>query len=197
MNRILLLIVAITTFSAFASGQPKTIMDYYLAMPTDYYAKDIEGNEIKGKAALTKFRKSLIKIEDIKNGYLRLEGTWEGWAEIALFKKNDGSYIIGHAESGCGPACEGFIKFYTYNAGKWAEITNSVFPQLTEAQIKQAFDDKNINAEEDGMSHYYLLPRQGTTVKMACNMCDDGTTSDENDTVLKEFVWNGEKFTMK
>ena len=100
MKNILSLIVAIIVFASIAAAQPKTVTDYFLAMPADKYSKDIEGNEIKNKSELIKFRKSLIKIEDIKNGYLKLEGTWEGWVEIALFKKTDGSYVIAQAENG-------------------------------------------------------------------------------------------------
>lgn len=178
------------------SQQPKTVTDFYLAMPNDVYATNMEGNKITGKAALTKHRKSLIKTEDIKNGYLKLEGAWEGWAEIALFKKKDGSYLIAQSETGCGPACEGFIKFFTYKAGKWTDVTKQVFPMPTDNQVAAAFKAKKINTE-DGMSNYFLLPQTGTTVKMACNMCENGETNEEPELVLMEFTWNGEKFTVK
>ena len=196
MKKLSLLLILLTiAFSANAfAQQPKTVTDYFLAFPADKYATDIEGKKIKGKAALTKFRKSLIKIEDVKNGYLKLEGTWKGWAEIAIFKKKDGSYIIGQTESGCSPACEGNIKFYTYKAGKWTDITEQVFPTLTEAFIKNVFIRRKINMEDNGLSSYFLLPREGTTVKMAFNMCkEDG---DEHFTLL-EFGWTGAKFEIK
>jgi hypothetical protein len=192
-KRFMLLTLIILATTTLVSAQSKTVTDYYLAMPGDVYSTNIEGNKITNKAALTKFRKSLIKTENIKNGYLKLEGTWEGWAEIALFKKKDGSYLIAQAESGCGPACLGFIKFFTYKAGKFTDVTKQVFPNLTDEQINRAFASKNINTEENGTSHYYLLPQKGTTVKMACNMCNDG----DEDFTLIEFVWNGDKFTVK
>lgn len=145
MRKILFLFATIIILPVFASAQmPKTVTDYFLAFPNDKYAVDFDGKKITNKAALTKFRKSLIKIEDTKNGYLRLEGAWEGWAEIVLFKKKDGDYLIAHAESGCGPACDGFVKFYTYKAGKWTEVTETVFPKLTETEIKKAFNDKKL-----------------------------------------------------
>lgn len=146
------------------------------------------------KTGIVKHRKSLIKIEDVKNGYLKLEGAWEGWAEIALFKKKDGSYLIAQAESGCGPVCSGFIKFFDYKNGKWSDVTDQVFPVLTEARIKKAFVDKKIDTEETGANIYFVLPREGTTVRMSCNECSD--TGDQ-DSILLEFNWNGEKFTMK
>lgn len=192
-----------TCFALFASlnvlaqAQLKTVTDFFLAMPADVYAQTIDGKTIKGKAALAKHRKSLIKIEDVKNGYLKLEGAWEGWAEIALFKKKDGSYLIAQAESGCGPACEGFIKFFTYKAGKWTDVTEKVFPNLTDAQVEAAFKAKNIDLSENSTSHYFLLPQKGTTVKMACNMCENGETSVEPDFTLLEFTFDGEKFSVK
>ncbi len=173
---------------------PRTVTDFYLAMPSDVYSTNMEGNKVTGKAALTKLRRSMLKVEDIKNGYLKIEGAWEGWAEIALFKKKDGSYLIAQAESGCGPACEGFIKFFTFKNGKWTDVTEQVFPNLSEEQIKQAFTAKNVDPEETGLSHYFLLPQKGTTVKMACNMCSDG---DEEHFTLMEFNWNSEKFSVK
>lgn len=190
-----ILIFTMLGFSGiFAQTPPKSVTDFYFALPADVYSMDISGNKISGKTALINFRKSLIKIEDVKNGYLKLEGTWEGWAEIALFKKRDGSYIVAQAETGCGPACDGFIKFFTYNNGKWTDITASVFPTPNEVQIKDIFLKKNIDLEENGTTHYYRLPRTGTTVKMACNVCKEG---DGEDFVLQEFLWNGEKFTVK
>jgi hypothetical protein len=187
-------------FSAETFAQPKTVTDYFLAMPNDVYSSDMEGNKITGKAALTKYRKSLIKIEDIKNGYLRLEGAWEGWAEIALFKKNDGSYLVAQAESGCGPACDGFVKFWSYKAGKWTDVTKSVFAEPTAKAVAKQFnaikpaDDET--ADEAGMPFYYLLPRVGRTLKLACNECsqvDDGSP----DFVIFEYEWNGAKFVKK
>ncbi len=173
------------------SAQPRTVTDYYLAFPSDKYATDNLGKPIKGKAAVAKHRRSLIKIEDVRNGYLRLEGAWEGWAEIALFKKKDGTYLIAHSETGCGPACSGFVKFYTYSKGNWTDVTSAVFEEPTETEIEKIFKAKKLDIEESGTDVYYLLPRVGTTVKLACNMCkDDG----EPDFTLSSFEWTGETF---
>lgn len=195
MKKTILLFALLTVALAVnaAAQTPKTVTDYFLAFPADKYATDNNGEKINGATPLKRFRKSLIKIEDVKNGYLKLEGPWEGWAEIALFKKKDGSYLIAHAESGCGPVCDGFIYFYTYKAGKWTDVTFKVFPNLSEAQVKKAFADKKIDTSENDLNAYFLLPRQGTTIKMVCNECSE----EANDFVLMEFEWNGEKFTEK
>lgn len=198
MKNLASLFILLIAFASFTFAQPKTVTDYFLVMPTDVYSSDIEGNKISGKSALTKHRKSLIKIEDVKNGYLKLEGPWEGWAEIALFKKNDGSYIVAQAESGCGPACDGFVKFFTYNGGKWTNITKTIFPQISAKTAAKTFNlkkpaDAEI-ADEEGFAFYYLLPRVGKTLKIACNEC---TQSGDPDFVFMEFDWNGTRFVQK
>jgi hypothetical protein len=200
MKRLSFLTVVIIAFAFSAFAQPKTVTDYFLAMPNDVYSTNIEGNKITGKPALTKHRKSLIKIEDIKNGYLRLEGPWEGWAEIALFKKTDGSYIIAQAESGCGPACDGFVKFWTYKAGKWADVTKSVFTEPTGKEVAKKFnatkgaDDEA--ADESGMPFYYNLPRQGKIMKLACNECSQVQDGSDDFTIM-QYEWNGTRFVKK
>lgn len=198
MKQIILLSALVLMFAALAFAQPKTVTDYFLAMPNDVYSSGLDGTKAKGKAAITKLRKSLIKIEDIKNGYLKLEGPWEGWAEIALFKKTDGSYIIAQAENGCGPACDGFVNFWTYKTGKWTEITKQIFPTISEATAAKTFNIKKPTdaeiADEEGFAFYYLLPRVGKTLKVACNEC---TQSGDPDFVLMEFDWNGARFVQK
>ena len=198
MKKIIILTSIFLTMSLAVFAQPKTVTDDFLAMPNDVYSTDIEGNKITGKPALTKHRKSLIKIEDIKNAYRKLEGPSEGWAEIVLFKKNDGSYIIAQAESGCGPACDGFVKFWTYSAGKWRDITKTVFPQISAKTAAKTFNLKKPsdaeNADEEGFPFYFLLPRVGKTLKVACNEC---TQSGSEDFVFMEFDWNGTRFVPK
>ncbi len=200
MKQIILLSISILVFTAFAFAQPKTVTDYYLAMPDSVYSSKVDGSKVKGKAALTKFRKSLIEIEDIKNGYLKIEGTWEGWAEIALFKKTDGSYIIAQAESGCGPVCDGSVKFWTYNNGKWTDVTKSVFTQPTGKEVAKQFNaikpESDEAADESGMPFYYNLPRQGRVMIVACNECSQVPDGVADFTIFK-YEWNGTKFVKK
>lgn len=200
MKQVIFLTVTVLTLVFNGIAQPKTVTDYFLAMPNDVYSTSLDGKQITNKLALTKLRKSMIKIEDIKNGYLKLEGAWEGWAEIALFKKNDGSYIIAQAENGCGPACEGFVKFWTYNAGKWADVTKTVFTEPTGKAVAKQFNvtkhAEDEAADESGMSFYYSLPRQGTVMRVVCNECsqvDDG----KEDFTIFQYEWNGAKFVKK
>jgi hypothetical protein len=177
-------------------AQLKTVTDYFLAMPADLYSSDAKGNKVTGKTALANLRRSLIKIEDTKNGYLRLEGAWEGWADIALFKRTNGSYIVAQAETGCGPACTGSVKFWSVTNGKWGDVTRSVFTELKDAEAAKLFNARKAKGDEtataNDFSFYYLLPREGTTLKAACNTCTEEGT---DDFVFAEWKWNGTKFT--
>lgn len=188
-------IFILTAAGAFA--QPKTVTDYFLAMPADMYATSITGDKYKSKAELTEFRRSLIQVEDVKNGYLKLEGPWEGWAEIALFKKADGGYLIAESNVGCGPECGGDLKLFTYVNGKWTNVTKMYAPKVTEKMVfdgyrKRGGKDPEITKPGD-VGYYFKLPREGRTMKLACNMCDDGT----EDFVVLEYDWNGKSFVKK
>jgi hypothetical protein len=194
-----LMLLSLLTLVGFGSvfAQPKTVTDFYLAMPNDAYSTNIEGKKITNKAALIKYRKSLIKIEDTQNGYLKLEGAWEGWAEIALFKRKDGSYLIAETSVGCGPGCDGGVKFSTYQTAKWTDVTKQFAPKVTNQMAFEGFRknggvNEEINSGED-LSFYYLLPRIGRTLQIVCNEC----SNDADDFVLLEYEWNGEKFVKK
>ncbi len=197
INKPILLFYIFLLFTVTAFAQPKTVTDFYLAMPSSVYSTTSEGNEITNKNELIKYRRSLIKIEDIKNGYLRLEGAWEGWSEIVLFKKTDGSYIIAESKTGCGPGCEGSLKFQTFKNNKWTDVTKEVWTDISFKEAVKVFNSRKQDgiepAEENDFSFYYLLPRYGKTLKIACNMCSflDG------DFVFMQFDWNGSKFVRK
>jgi hypothetical protein len=200
MKNTIFIIVATILFAIFSFAQPKTVTDYFLAMPNDIYSSKVDGTKVKGKAAITKLRKSMIKIEDVKNGYLKIEGGWEGWAEIALFKKTDGSYIVAQAESGCGPACDGFVRFWKYSNGKWTNVTKTVFTEPISKAVSKLFNEikpaSDEAADESGMPFYYNLPRQGKIIKVACNECSE-VLHGKDDFTIMEFEWNGSKFVKK
>ena len=174
---------------ALGQTQPKTVTEFYLALPggingiegtsdsevpgfaDDFFFYDNERNE--SRDSILKYRKSLIKIEDLKNGYLRLESNkWQGWVEIALFKKADGSYVVAISQVACGQGCSGGVIFATYKSGHWKNITRQVFPHPSQG--------------------YYRLPRIGTSIVLIC-----GDKSDKQchfGEELAEFQWNKEKF---
>ena len=173
---------------------PRNVTEFYLALPGSI--NGIEGaqnSEIPGfeddfffysntrnesKSSILKYRKGLIKSEDLKNGYLRLESReWEGWVEISLFKKADGSSLIAISQVTCGPGCKGGLLFLTYKNGHWKNVTSQVFPisKLT--------------------GNYYELPRVGTSIALVCG--DDANQSCRNREKLAEFQWDRNGFIKK
>lgn len=184
-----LIILTILCFQQLISAQssePKTVTDFFYLLPEKHFAPyhDGEGK----KPDLKEYRKSIIKIEDIKNGYLRLEGLWEGWAEVVVFKKTTGKYIVGISEVGCGPICGSEEIFLAYENGKWTDITTQVLPKISETQLKAAYKRHKIT-EEDEPGLVYELPRVGKTIKVR-------TDGDKN-LVIFELTWNGAKFILK
>ena len=193
MRRIIspILLLFILVVCSVAQTQLRTVTDFYLILPGSINGiRGTEDSEIPGfendfffyanernesRDAIAKYRKSLIKIEDVRNGYLRLESNdWKGWAEIALFKKVDGSYVVAISQVGCEPNCTGGILFATYKNGRWKNVTQQVFPLSSQTQ------------------GYYQLPRVGTSVVRICG--DKSSKSCVFGGELAEFQWNKEKF---
>jgi len=187
---IVLTILLTLVLGVSATGQtlPRNVTDFYLALPGGIYG--IEGtqdSEIPGfendfffyanernesTSAIRTYRKSLIKIEDIKNGYLRLESNeWKGWVEIALFKKADGFYVVAISQVTCEASCTGGVIFATYKNGHWKNVTRQVFPGSSQKR------------------GYYQLPRVGTSIDLLCG--DKSCSPGEK---LAEFHWNKERF---
>jgi hypothetical protein len=186
-----LLVAALLLLAVGTNAQVRTVTEYFLAFPNDKYVTEADGRMITDRKELAEFRRSLIKVEDIRNGYLRLEGAWEGWAEIALFKKKDGKYLVGQAETGCGPVCTGGLTFYEYTDGRWTDVTEDVFPFPGEYEIRKAFAAKRVASDGSSLDYFYRLPRVGTTVRMYCNLC----SKNDADVPLMDFRWNGAKFS--
>ena len=189
------LIATVLTFivgvSAAAQTQPRTVTDFYLALPGGIYG--IEGTQDsdtpgfendfffyanernESRAAIRTYRRSLIKTADIKNGYLRLESNdWKGWAEVALFKKADASYVVGISQVACEASCSGGVIFATYRYGHWKDVTKQVFLG---------------SSQQHG---YFKLPRVGTSIVLICG--DKTNKGCLFGVELAEFQWNGEKF---
>ena len=189
------------TFFTAANGQgtssttgsaPRKVTDYYLLLPSDL--SEIAGAENPGagfrtgfffnedadrksSGARDRYRRSLIKVEDTANGYLKIQGDgWSGWDEIALFKKTDGSYIVAISQVGDEPPLMGDVIFLSFDNGKWDNVTKGIFTPLPLSS-----------------KHYYKLPRTGTTITTLCTPskgfgCTPGA-------VLESHYWTKTRFT--
>ena len=171
--------------AAFVSAQqPRTVLDFYLALPKDRYSQPY-GREIKTKAELVKYRRSLITVEDIKNGYIKLGSNgMEGWSEFALFKKTDGTYIFAVSEISCGPACNGNLELLIFKNEKWTDVTEQFSPDVS-AETNSDFEN------------YWELPRAGKTLVYINTNEDVREESDKLIYTELKFNWNGSKFVKK
>lgn len=204
MKKIILLTGLILTFGLTSFAQPKTVTDYFLAMPDSEDFPYYRNETTTTKADLVKFRKGMIKTEDIKNGYLKLEGNWEGYGEVALFKKTDGSYLIANLRAECDPVCEGFLGLYTYKDAKWEDVGYELLPKygdiVTEFNKKRpkGTPAKNVAGDDtEGFSFLYHLPQVGRSIKVSCNMCIPSQKSPDERFYFAEYVWNGADFIKK
>jgi hypothetical protein len=144
--------ITVVLFALSASAQsmgPKTVRDYFMLLPGQYFSLDCCGGK-STKEGKEKYLKQYLDVEDTANGYMK------GWGdgaqdafEMALFKKPDGSYVIAFYNIG-----EGDLEdvpntvFLQYRAGRWTDVSKAVVPNYE--------PKKNI----------YQLPRNGTTVEV-------------------------------
>lgn len=175
-----------------AQTKLRTVTDYYLALPSGIYGiKGIQDPEFQGfendflfyvnkrnesQSKIRKFRRSLIKIEDKTNGYLRLgSGKWNGWVEVDLFKKTDDNYLVAISQVECGPGCSGDLLLLAYNHGTWTNVTKQAFPSTPSSEVG-----------------YFKLPRVGKIIELICG--GDSTEGCKDGQILAEFRWNKAKF---
>jgi hypothetical protein len=162
-------------------NQPKTVRDFYMLLPQKYFV--LEGCEPKTdkdcRKAKLDYLKTFVDVEDTENGYL--SGGCDGGQsclEMALFKRSDGSYLVGVSTSAEMMQDDYFLD---YRNGRWTEVSSTVVPQ---------FSRKNM----------YKLPRYGTTVQVfAKKVTETGEDYEisEKGKKLYDLEWKDGKFTIK
>ena len=164
-----------------ATGEPKTIRDFFMLLPEKYFVLEgCQGDREKdcNKAKLD-YLKTFTEIEDTANGYFKggCDGA-QSCIEMAIFKKPDGTYLAGvstYAEM----MNDNF--FIDYDGGKWTDVSASVIPQ---------FSKKNM----------YEFPRVGTVVKVfgkkIIEKGDDYEASEKGEK-LYNLKWKDGKFAIK
>ncbi len=162
-----------------AQKQPRTIREFFTLLPERYFV--LEGCDRETdkdcKKARADYLKTFTEVEDAANGYFK--GGCDGGQsciEMAIFKRPDGTYLVGVYTSG-----EMMNDFYflDYNDGNWTDVSTQAVPE---------FSKKNM----------YELPRVGTTVKVFAKKItetgDDYEIS-EKGAKLYELMWKDGKFT--
>ena len=163
------------------ANQPKTIRDFFMLLPEKYFV--LEGCERSKdkdcKKAKADYLKTFTEIEDTANGYFKggCDGA-QSCLEMAIFKRPDGTYLIGVATSA---EMMNDYYFLDYANGNWTDISATVVPQ---------FSKKNM----------YELPRQGTTVKVFAKKViekgDDYEVTDKGEK-LYDLEWKNGKFAIR
>ncbi len=154
------LLLACSTAVATPVAAPKTVLDYYLLLPTKY---------LKALGS-TQDRLSLISLRDVKNGYLELSGSWEGDAHVVLWKSAAGQNLLGVSQTECGPVCHQTLWFLTFQDGKWTDVTAKTFPLLSQKSMLGYYNRVKGTADQalttaDELPFLYVLPRYQTTIR--------------------------------
>ena len=152
-----------------------------MALPDKYFTLEgCEPAKDKGcKKAREDYLRNLLEAEDTANGYLK--GGCDGGQEcieMALFKKADGTYVIGVTTTG---EMSSNSYFLDYNGTTWTDISSKVVP---------GYSKKN----------YYQLPRFGTTIevfgKQVSDEDADADIGDKGDKMY-DLEWKSGKFVKK
>ena len=166
---------------AAVNTYPKTVREFFMALPDKYFTLEgCEPAKDKGcKKAKEDYLRNLLEAEDTANGYLKggCDGA-QSCIEMALFKKPDGTYVIGVTTTG---EMASNSYFLDYNGTTWNDISSKVVP---------AYSKKN----------YYQLPRFGTTIevfgKQVSDEVADADIGDKGDK-LYDLEWKNGKFVKK
>lgn len=91
------------TSAVGASGEPRTIRDFYMLLPEKYFV--LEGCEREKdkdcRRAKVDYLKTFTEVEDTANGYLK--GGCDGGQrclEMTIFKRPDGTYLVAVSTEG-------------------------------------------------------------------------------------------------
>lgn len=155
-----IILIGLLLVSSFTSAQTKRgLLEHWQKMPSSIYD--------------TSNRK--IIVQDVKNDYLEFnggkDGFWEGTGEFAVWRKNNGTDLIGIATTGCGPACTTTdLIFALWNGKTYTKQANTI-PKFTASQLGAMLSVYNKKRSEEKItleeqSWYFKFPQKGTTIQV-------------------------------
>lgn len=174
-------VVAVILLGCVIGGQaqPKSksdkrnVLDYYKLLPS---------NLLDNPGAMAR-----LSVRDLKNGYLKIEGAFEGYVEAALFRRKDGSGVLMVGSTECGPVCGTDLKGYEYADGEMREITEQIMPELSEDDIRAEFRRLVKDPEAEMISFIYGLPRFGRTIRIE---------DDDSGRLIYSLTWKNDRFVI-
>jgi hypothetical protein len=169
----LLLIVVLLVSSLVSAQSKKTVTDYWKLFG---HASDNNKYNV---------------VIDQKNDYISFDlRDVEGSGQFAVWRRKNGTDLIGYTTRGCGPECAtANLNFFESNK---TDVTKKVMPAITAAQDKQmtALYIKKTKDQVDGISTYLKFPRVGTTIQVV-----KGYEGDE--VLLAQYKFNGVSFVFE
>lgn len=172
MKKILLLLFFLSVILS-VNSQNFSVLDYFKLLPDSlvHGYKLYKKNNIWFTHSWAEYENEYIEIKaivDIKNGYIEIndEGTGGGRTilKVALYRKIDGSALIGISYLFRDDLADSDIKFLEYNNNKWQLVTDEVLPEITYKNFMK--DDFKIYDLKYPLSIYFDLPRYGTEIKV-------------------------------
>ena len=155
----------------------------------DYYRLDLDN------AFDNKGMRAVAVVEDLKNGYLRIEGAFEGYIEVALFRKKDSTPILLVSSTSCGPVCTSVVKALEHSDGKMVDVTESTIPVISSDKVKAIYLERKAKSddliEEGEVPLVFELPRFGRTIKVKVD-----TTFAPSDITVFRIKFSNDKFIL-
>ena len=177
---LLLLLPPLLAAAAYGqAGRPRTVREFFELLPREYFA--LEGcadNPTKRNCdrARARYLKTYLEVEDTANGYMKggCDGA-QSCFEMALFKRPDGTYLVGLTTAFEGGEQSHFLE---YAGGRWEDVGARVVPGY-------------------GADKVYEMPRRGTTVAVYENRLVEGEGGGwrERGRKLYDLVWRAGRFS--
>lgn len=206
MKRLLLIILILSTLNGFS----QSLTDLFLLIPNNR----VLGLKYQERVdMINAFEKGLKDLSfgdnhckfidfDLKNGYLKIIGAFEGELELCFWNMENNDKLIAISETGCGPVCSGDLFFLLYHNGNIMEQSIwKYFPKSGINQIDFIKDEVKVSKIRKLYSESffvtYKLPKTGKNILCVYEW---GEYFDEDyiKEILKgdkiELVWDNGKF---
>ncbi len=177
--RTILTILIITVVNL--SGFSQTIVDFFETVPdssilrlTKEQRKEIVKYSIDNKSEEDAYKDLsnnqihyAFDIIDVKNGYLRLIGAFEGHIQMCYWNLKNGNKLISIYFEGCGPVC--YIEqfdFYEYNGKNFEPIDwHIIIPEVyNDFFVDQKSDIEEMKKKDILATLLFDLPRTGKNI---------------------------------
>jgi hypothetical protein len=168
---IFVLTLCVFSIRAQTKKDSKNVLDYYQLLPSNVLEK--EGTK--------------VIVKDTSNGYLKIEGAFDGYIEVALFRRKDGTAVLLIGTTYCGPVCGTDLEAKEYKKGTWFDLADKILPKLTEDRVRAKFRKDRKDPQAEMISYIYELPRNGTVIKI---------NDDESGDLIYKLAWKNNKFVI-